>query len=243
MNWGNIRGTFYTYGGLFKNRAQRFELVPVCEKFELSPFEIKIRTNAFELITVPYSSCAEMEQEDLPTLHKYNAVHWYCKSCEELLKSTSLVELLTSLTSRLNDIQDENLQDQMRFDTLQTNIDELKTSVEKLHSKKSYAETVSPAESRPPLQTKTTDKQPGHDLNKTLIVTNTSNFSNSVAIKKEFAKIFPLKRLIYAFTTVRVNIHLEVLTGTEATEVIEKWEPTFLGNQSKIRRANEIEKH
>ena len=52
----------------------------------------------------------------------------------------------------------------------------------------------------------------------------------------------PLKRLIYAFTTVRGNIHLEFLTETEATEVFEKWEPTFLGNQSKIRRANEVEK-
>ena len=84
------------------------------------------------------SSCAEIEQEDLPTLHKYNAVHWYCKLCEALLKGTSLVELLTSLTSRLNDIQDQNLEDQMRFDTLQTNIDELKTSVEKLQSKKKH---------------------------------------------------------------------------------------------------------
>ena len=134
-----------------------------------------------------HSSFAEIEQEDLPTLHKYNAVHWYCKSCEALLKGTSLVELLTSLTSRLNDIQDEKLEDQMRLDTLQTNIDELKISVEKLHSKKTYAETVSPADSRPSLQTKTTDKQPGHDLNKTMVVTNTSNFSNSVAIKKDFA--------------------------------------------------------
>ena len=53
MNWGNIRGTFYTYGGLFQIRTQWFELVPVFGKFELSPFEIKIRTHAFELITVP----------------------------------------------------------------------------------------------------------------------------------------------------------------------------------------------
>ena len=78
----------------------------------------------------------------------------------------------------------------MRLDTLHINIDELKRSVEKLHSKKTYAETVTPAESRPPLETNTADKQPGHDLNKTLLVTNTSNFSNSVAIKKKFLKSF-----------------------------------------------------
>ena len=148
-------------------------------------------------------------------------MHSYCESCEELLKGTSLVELLTSLPSRLNDIQDQKLEDQMRLETLQTNIDEIKTSVEKLHSKKTYAETVSPPESRPPLQTKTTAKQPGHDLNKTLIVTNTTNFSNSVAIKKEFAKIFPLKRLIHAFTTVRGKIHLDFQIEKEATEIFE----------------------
>ena len=53
MNWGNIRATIYTYGGLFKIRTQIFELVPVFGKIELSPFEIKIRTYEFELNTVP----------------------------------------------------------------------------------------------------------------------------------------------------------------------------------------------
>ena len=113
----------------------------------------------------------------------------------------------------------------MRFDTLQTNIDELKTSVEKLYSKK-HGEAVSPAESHHRQQTKTSDKQPGHDLNKSLLVTSSSNFSNSVTNEKEFAK-----RLTYAFTN-----------ETEATEVFEKWVPTFLGNESKIRRPSEVEK-
>ena len=40
------------------------------------------------------------------------------------------------LAFTLNDIQDHKLEDQLRFDTLQTNIDELETSVEKLYSKK-----------------------------------------------------------------------------------------------------------
>ena len=43
-------------------------------------------------------------------------------------------------------------------------------------------------------------------------------------------------------STVRSNIHLEFLTESEATENFEKWDPIILGNQSKIRRANEIEK-
>ena len=46
------------------------------------------------------------------------------------------------------------------------------------------------------------------------------------------AKVFPVKQLTYAFTTVRGYFHLEFLTETEATEVFEKWEPIFLGNQS-----------
>ena len=45
---------------------------------------------------------------------------------------------------------DQKLEDQMRLDTLQTNIDELKTSVEKLHSKNTYAETIPPTETRQP---------------------------------------------------------------------------------------------
>ena len=64
----------------------------------------------------------------------------------------------------------------------------------------------------------------------------------SLLRKEEFAEIVPLKRLAYAFTTVRGNIHLEFLNEMEATEFFEKWEPTFFRNQSKIRRANEIEK-
>ena len=108
------------------------------------------------------------------------------------------------------------------------------------------AKQIHQSKSRFPQQTQTADIQTVHDVNKTLIVTNTSNFSNSVTIKKEFAKVFPLKRPTYAFTTGRVYFHLGFLTETEATEVLEKWnnfslvikvkseEPTRLKNLKKL---------
>ena len=47
------------------------------------------------------------------------------------------------------------------------------------------------------------------DRTKTLIVSNSKKLTNSIEIEREFAKFFPLKRLVYAFNTARGNIHLE----------------------------------
>ena len=80
MNWGNIRGTFYTYSGLFKIRTQLFELVPVFGKFEFSPFEIKIRTNAFERITVPLSPTVLLSGSPSSTMNSepFQTMHQHC---------------------------------------------------------------------------------------------------------------------------------------------------------------------
>ena len=42
-----------------------------------------------------------------------------------------------------------------------------------------------------------------------LIASSTFNLKDSVQIKKEFAKHFPLERLIHAFDTTRGNVHLD----------------------------------
>ena len=134
-----------------------------------------------------HSSCAEIEQEDLFTLHKYYAVHWFCESCEALLRDQPSgvsdkfnfpTERYPGPKTRKPNAVGYSLNKHRRTKNLSGKITQQKT----------YAETVSPAESSPSLQTKTADKQPGHDLNKTLIVTNTSNFSNSVVIKTEMAE-------------------------------------------------------
>ena len=49
----NVRRHVFAETSFAETSGIRFELVPVFGKFELSPFEIKIQTFAFELITVP----------------------------------------------------------------------------------------------------------------------------------------------------------------------------------------------
>ena len=75
-----------------------------------------------------------------------------------------------------------------------------------------------------------------------LMASSTFNFKDSVQIKKEFAKHFPLKTFIHAFNTTRGNVHLEFLSKEEADEVFEKWKPEFFGDSTKIRRALSTEK-
>ena len=75
-----------------------------------------------------------------------------------------------------------------------------------------------------------------------LIASITFNFKDSVQIKKEIAKHFPLKRLIHAFKTTRGNVHLEFVSKQQADEVFEKGKPDFLGDSTKIRRALSTEK-
>ena len=45
-----------------------------------------------------------------------------------------------------------------------------------------------------------------------LIASSTFNFKDIIQIKKEFAKHFPLKRLIHAFNTTRGKAHLEFVS-------------------------------
>ena len=53
---------------------------------------------------------------------------------------------------------------------------------------------------------------PQRNLEHILIASRTFNFKDSVQIKKEFAKHFPLKRLIHAFNTTIGNVHLEFVS-------------------------------
>ena len=77
------------------------------------------------------------------------------------------------------------------------------------------------------------------DPNKILIITGKQKFRDSIEIKRTFAKLFPLKKLIYAFTTARGNTHLEFLTVEEADNVLKSWNPEFFGGESIARKAND----
>ena len=58
------------------------------------------------------------------------------------------------------------------------------------------------------------------DPNKILIITGKQKFRDNIEIKRTFAKLFPLKKLVYALTTARGNTHLEFLTVEEADNVL-----------------------
>ena len=74
-----------------------------------------------------------------------------------------------------------------------------------------------------------------------MIASSTFNFRNSVQIQKEFAKQFPLKRLIHAFNKTRGTVHLEFVSKEKAGEFFEQWKPEVLGDSKKIRRDHSTE--
>ena len=67
------------------------------------------------------------------------------------------------------------------------------------------------------------------DLTKILIVSNPKKLTNSIEIKKEFAKFFLFKRLFHAFNTARGNIHLYFYSSQEAEDVFSSWHENILG--------------
>ena len=77
------------------------------------------------------------------------------------------------------------------------------------------------------------------DPNKILIITGKQKIRDSIEIKRTFAKRFPLKKLVYAFTTARGNTHLEFLTVEEADNILKSWNPEFFGGDSVARKAND----
>ena len=83
--------------------------------------------------------------------------------------------------------------------------------------------------------------KPLRDPDKIVIVARTANYANSIQIKKDFAKLFPLRKLVYAFNTARGNIHSEFLKAEKAEEVYHNWKPECLGQASQARKINSIE--
>ena len=75
-----------------------------------------------------------------------------------------------------------------------------------------------------------------------LIANPTKSLRDSMAIKKEFAKYFPLKRLVYAFNTARGNIHLQFMSPEEASEVLNKWKENCFDEKTQIRKVNQPER-
>ena len=71
-----------------------------------------------------------------------------------------------------------------------------------------------------------------HNLTKILIVSNSKKLTNSIEIKREFAKLFPLKLLVYVFNTARGKFHLEFHSNQEAEDVFSSWHENILGTNT-----------
>ena len=75
--------------------------------------------------------------------------------------------------------------------------------------------------------------------NKILLITGKQRFRNSVELKRTYAKFFPVKKLVYAFTTARGNTHVEFDTVEEAEIVLKSRKPEFFGRNLAARSAND----
>ena len=80
------------------------------------------------------------------------------------------------------------------------------------YDQRAYADVVKhKLQMKSPKNVEKTERDP-----ETILIANPSkNFRDSMAIKKEFAKYLPLKKLVYAFTTARGNIQLQFMSPEE----------------------------
>ena len=101
------------------------------------------------------------------------------------------------------------------------------------YDQRAYADVVKhKLHMKSPKNVEKTERDP-----KTILIANpTKSFRDSTAIKKEFAKDFPLKRLVYAFNTAGGNIHLQFMWPEEASEVLNKLNEKCFGEKTQINQ-------
>ena len=202
-----------------------------------------------------HGHCARVSKEQIELLEQIEGAMWFCDKCRCYAKRSiqmGLTEFKAEVDQKLTVVKDLVKQTIAKHDETTEKLVEVvheavKTTAKQIEqaqtntSGASYARAV--GQTSHTLQTGsqkyiTPQRNPEHIL----IASSTFNFKDSVQIKKEFAKHFPLTRLIHAFNTTRGNVDLEFVSKEEADEVFEKWKPEFLGDSSKIRRALSTEK-
>ena len=194
-----------------------------------------------------HGACAGIDPNDLPVLAKYTNVHWHCSQFESLSSAKDprmLLNLMEETKNSQTEAANERKTQTDMVSEIKQHLLELNPVVAELGRKDlSFSEALKTnlSFSDKPKTTEGVDV-PKKDPNKILIASSTNRFRDSIEIKKEFARLFPLKRLVFAFNTARGNIHLEFLTVEEADEVFNNWQPHFLGQNSVIRKASTQEK-
>ena len=187
-----------------------------------------------------------IEVRDIPILSKYASVHWYCTKCEEKSlqgKSSNVWKALNQINHRQKKDIETRKQETQLIESMKKDLLTIKLKLDNPEQATSYA-TVAKTEPPdlkfdPKEEVGNVNKQRSpRDPNKILIITGKQKFRGSIEIKRTFAKLFPLKKLVYAFTTARGNTHLEFLTVEKAATVLKSWNPEFFGGDSVARKAN-----
>ena len=188
-------------------------------------------------------------------LEQIDGAMWFCDKCRCYVKGsiqTGVTEFKAEIDQKLTAVKDFLKQTIAKHDeTTEKLVEEVHEAAKRTAKQIEQAQTNTSGasyaralgETSHTLQTGsqkylTPQRNPEHIL----IASSTFNFRDSVQIRKEFAKHFPLKRLIHAFNTTRGNVQLEFVSKEEADEVFEKWKPEFLGDSTKFRRAISTEK-
>ena len=195
-----------------------------------------------------HGSCGGIEVKDIPILSKYASVHWYCTKCEEKRlqgKSSNVWKALNQINHRQKKDNETRKQETQLIESMKKDLLTIKLKLDNPERTTSSYATV--AKTEPPDRMVDPKEEVGNvnkqrsprDPNKILIITCKQKFRDSIEIKRTFAKLFPLKKLIYAFTTARGNTHMEFLTVEEADNVLKSWNPEFFGGESIARKAND----
>ena len=211
-----------------------------------------------------HASCAEIEVEHLPIIFKYSSLFWYCNKCQPVLDVVNSKTFISRMDKILREQESkfaENhtllLEITKQQEINKQKIEENLTVAEEAKSKLSYLKPQTEALNESEYDQRAYADVVKHKLHmksprnvekierdpETILIANpTKNFWDSMAIKKEYAKYFPLKRLVYAFNTACGKIHLPFISPEEASEVLNKWNKNCFGEKSQIRKANQPER-
>ena len=177
----------------------------------------------------------------------YISVHWYCTKCEDKClqgKSSNVWKALNQTNQRQKKDNETRKQKTQLIESVKKDLLTIKLKLDSPEQATSYA-TV--AKTEPPDRKVDPKEEVGNvnkersprDPNNILITTGKQKFRDSIEIKRTFTKLFPLKKLVYAFTTTRGNTHLDLLTVEEADNVLKSRNPEFFGADSVARKAND----
>ena len=220
--------------------------------------------------SLTHGSCAQLSKEKIELLEQIDGAIWFCTSCRPTIKATlqiGIPSINANIENCLTTIKETVSQSSTRNEALTTEIsnrfDELRDIC--TETKSTLQQNLADMKARAPepqhqLRTNHTSyagavghpqTSNNHTVEKLqrqrkpeniLIVVNSKKFNSSIQIKKEFAKHYPLKRLVHAFNTTRGNVHLEFASKEETDNVYDSWQPNYLGDASSVRKITNTEK-